>query len=177
MFDIGENDLTYSGVELTYKGADVFVRQFETFYRNFFTYSSIITYFIVWLIYFLFIPLFREKHQTIGMSLMKIQRLNVHRLKLYTKTESAIGSVYALFTGASICFLLPMTIGGFALPFSLSILATIIVVSLLFQLISVIFMLFNNFNRTLTDWSSQSVCVTSENLDAIYSIEDYNKKQ
>lgn len=175
--DIQQNDITYSGVALSYNGADAFVREFETFYRNFFTYSSIIAYFIVWLIYFMIIPFFRNKHQTIGMSLMKIQRLNIHRLKLYSKAESALGSIYPLFTGASICFLLPMTIVGLAFPFSLPILIYMIVLSLLFQLVSAIFLIFNSYNRTITDWCSQSVCVSNENLDAIYSIGDYNKGQ
>ncbi len=175
--DIEQNDITYSGAALSYNNADVFIRKFETFYRNFFTYSSIITYAIIWLAYFFIIPLFRKKHQTIGMSLMKIQRLNIHRLKLYSKVESALSSIYPLFTGASICFLLPMTIVGVAFPFSLSILIYVIVMSLLFQLVSAIFLIFNSYNRTITDWFSQSVCVSNENVDAIYSIEDYNKGQ
>lgn len=175
--DIEQNDLTYSGAALSYNDADVFIREFETFYQNFFTYSSIITYFIIWLAYFFIIPLFRKKHQTIGMSLMKIQRLNIHRLKLYSKVESALGSIYPLFTGASICFLLPMTIVGVAFPFSLPILIYAIVMAILFQIVSAIFLIFNSYNRTITDWFSQSVCVSNENLDAIYSIEDYNKNQ
>ncbi|HOZ02593.1 MAG TPA: hypothetical protein PKV57_02165, partial [Bacilli bacterium] len=175
--DIEQNDITYSGAALSYNNADVFIREFETFYRNFFTYSSIITYVIIWLAYFFIIPLFRKKHQTIGMSLMKIQRLNIHRLKLYSKVESALGSIYPLFTGASICFLLPMTIVGVAFPFSLPILIYAIVMAILFQIVSAIFLIFNSYNRTITDWFSQSVCVSNENLDAIYSIEDYNKNQ
>lgn len=170
--DIELNDLTYSGAALSYNDADVFIRIFELFYRDFFTYSSIIAYFIVWLVYFFIIPFFRKKHQTIGMSLMKVQRLNIHRLKLYSKVESALGSIYPLFTGASICFLLPMTIVGVAFPFSLPILIYIIVMALLFQVVSAIFLIFNSYNRTITDWCSQSVCVSNENLDAIYSIED-----
>ncbi len=175
--DIEQNDITYSGSELSYKDADIFVREFETFYRDFFTYSSIVAYLIAWLVYFFIIPFFRKKHQTVGMSLMKIQRLNIHRLKLYSKVESALGSIYPLFTGASICFFLPMTIVGLAFPFSLPVLIYVIVMSLLFQIVSVIFLIFNSYNRTITDWCSQSVCVSNENLDAIYSIEDYNKGQ
>ncbi|HPS18851.1 MAG TPA: hypothetical protein PLR04_01820 [Bacilli bacterium] len=172
--DIKANDITYSPIALSYKEADVFVREFDAYYKNFFTYTSIIAYFISWLAYFFFVPLFREKHQTIGMSLMKIQRLNIHRLKLYTKGESALASIYPLFTGASICFFLPMTITGLTLPFALSILIYVLVLSILFQIVSAIFIIFNSYNRTITDLCSQSVCVTTENLDAIYSIEEYN---
>ena len=172
--DISINDITYSGIDLSYNEADVYVTEFETFYKNFFAYTSIITFAISWLIYFLLIPLFRKKHQTIGMSIMKVQRINVHRLKLFLKRESALSSFYPFLSNASMCFFMPMTIVGATFPFALSTLIVTFVLSVLFQIVSVVFLLFNSYNRTLTDLCSQSVCVTTENLDAIYSIEDYN---
>lgn len=174
---IQRTNLSYSGIELSYNEAAKIAQKFEVFRQDYFTYSSIIAYFIAWLVYFFIIPLCRQKHQTLGMLLMKIQRINVHRLKLYSRVESAIGSVYPLLTGALICFFLPMTVMGVAFSFSLSMLIYLSMCSLALQIISVIFMIFNGYNRTITDWCSQSVCVTTENLDAIYSIEEYNKKQ
>lgn len=177
ILDIEVNNLTHPGIELSFNDADVFVQGFEDFVKDFFSYSAIAAHCLSWLIYFFIIPFFRKKHQTIAMSIMKIQRLNIHHLRLYTKSESALSSIYPLLTSASVCFFLPMTIVGVAFPFSLSLLIYILVLSLLFIVISAIFMLFNSFNRTITDWLSQSVCVTTENVNAIYSVDDYNKKQ
>lgn len=58
---IQRTNLSYSGIELSYNEAAKIAQKFEVFRQDYFTYSSIIAYFIAWLVYFFIIPLCRQK--------------------------------------------------------------------------------------------------------------------
>ena len=170
--DIENNDLIYDGK--SYKENLIIHDSYVKYYDNLLVVTAFVALFLSWSIYYVVIPFINRDHKTISMLMMSIERVNIDKLYLCKKREMVFSSIYALLTNMMVIFFLPLTFVTFNYLFSLNILLTFTLSSLLFNLVSLGFILFNPFNRSLSDIFSRSVLITTANLDEIYKAKGYN---
>ena len=126
------------------------------------------------LICYLIIPVISKDNKTLGMMMMRIQRIGTNNLFLLNKGEAILSSVYYLVFNISLPFFMPMTRVTFTYLFNIPLLTTLLFIGLLISLASMIVILFSSFNRSITDYLSRSVAIKNDDLDAIYRSKGYD---
>lgn len=174
--DILINDLTFkdaSGDKLTYIDLNNKNIDFDNYESNLYGYSSLICFLLCWLIYYIVIPLCNSRGRTLAMMMMKLERISSMKFTTLKKWERIFYAIYNLATNIFMVIFLPMILAGVNYVFSINILFVSSFVSLLFILISLIFMFFSNYHRPISDFCSKSVVISSDNLDEIYKAKGY----
>lgn len=170
--DINKNDLTYEGN--SYIKCHNVVTTVTNFYKSLLTITILIAYLLACLILYFVIPLINKNRKTIAMMMMHIERINVSRLYICKRRESISSSLYALFTNTLFIFILPISYVSFSFIFTLNIIWAFSILAILLVITSLIVLLFNAFNRTLSDIFSRSVLISTDKLDEIYRAKGYN---
>ena len=147
---------------------------YQNYYDILIVISCFITLVVSWAIYYILIPFINRGRKTLAMIFMSTERVNIDRLYVCKKGEMIFASIYSLFTNMMFVLFLPIIYVNFNYLFSLTILLTFSLASLLFNLVSLGFILFNSFNRSLSDIFSRSVMISTSNLDEIYKAKGYN---
>lgn len=176
MDDILINDLTFTNNEgqlISYISQQNKTTNFSNYEKNLYGYSSLICFLFCWAIYYCLIPLLNQRGRTLAMMMMKLERISTFRFSVLKRWERMFFAVYNLATNMLMILFFPMFITGFNFPFSISILFVLSVVSFLFVIFSFGFMLFSSYHRSISDFCSKSVAITSENLDEIYKVKGY----
>ena len=149
MDSIQKNDLVYG--DYSYNTLQSQIKLFEKYIYDLIQYTSLITVFISTAVLYLIIPLANRSHKTIGMIIMKIEKVNIHSLNYIKKPVVGLSFVYQLFLVFLICFFIPMTSLSFVEMFKIQSLFILGIFSILMMLINLIYLLFDKFNRTLFD--------------------------
>ena len=170
--NIETNDLVSGGV--SYKERLNTHNAYNNYYDTLIVVSCFITLVISWAIYYILVPFINRGRKTLAMIFMSTERVNIDRLYVCKKGEMIFASIYSLFTNMMFILFLPIIYVNFNYLFSLTILLTFSLASLLFNLVSLGFILFNSFNRSLSDIFSRSVMISTANLDEIYKAKGYN---
>lgn len=170
--EINKNDLSYDGH--SYLKSQSIVTTVNTYRDHLLYYTVFITFVLSWGIYYLLIPLLNKNRKTLSMMMMRVERINVSRLYICKRGEAAISALYQLIANLFIVFFLPLTFVSFSYLFSLNVLFSFVMLSLVFNIVSMFFILFNSFNRSLSDIFSRSVMITTDKLDEIYRAKGYN---
>ena len=170
--DIAEKDLIFEGV--SYRESQQKVSAFIALEKNLVLASALIAYALSSLILSLLIPLFIKRRRTLSMLLMRYERLDAERLVLWKRPRVVLYFFYAFAMNMASVFFIPLGVFDFVSLFALPVLLPISIISLAYILGSAIFMLFEPFNRTLSDRLSGSVMVTESTLDDIYRAKGYH---
>lgn len=170
--DIKTNDLTYNSQ--SYNECETIVKNFSQYLRYLVAITILIAYFLAVVILFLIIPLINKNRKTISMMMMHIERINISRLYVCKRSESVSNSLFALLSNAGFLFTLPISFVTFSFVFNLNVIVIFTLLAALLCLVSFIFILFNPFNRALSDIFSRSVMITTDKLDEIYRAKGYN---
>lgn len=172
--DIGENDLTYQNISYIEK---------QNEYQNLVNYDHwimttcmLLSYLPAWAIIHLVIPLVNKTGKTIGMMILKAERVDYKHLSTFKKGDIALTSSYFFFLDLSYIFFLPLSFSssGFIYVLSLPLIPLFSLLSLVLVIISFIILMINSFNRSLSDLTSQSILVNQDDLDAIYRYKGYH---
>ena len=170
--DIVKTDLTYEGI--SYAKEHAVVTSFIALEKNLVLASALIAYSLSAIILGLICPMFIKRRRTLAMLLMRNERLNAERLVLLKRKWTALYAVYYFAFNMAGVFFIPLGIFDFISLFSLPVLLPISLLSLALILGSGIFMLFEPFNRTLSDRLTGSVMVSEATLDDIYRAKGYH---
>ncbi|MCD8203761.1 MAG: hypothetical protein LUB56_01370 [Coprobacillus sp.] len=171
--DIAVNDLTYNG--MSYNEIDermeYLVGQIDTLV----VIATYVTYFITTLVCYLVIPLCNKHGKTIAMLVMHVERVGINNLYLVKKGEVAINSIYSLISNLAFIMFIGWPTVNFNYLFGLGngqfMMLTFI--SLLVLFVSLIVLLFSNFNQSLFDKLSRSVLISTDSLDEVYRAKGY----
>lgn len=169
--DIASQDLTYQGA--SYRESQARVVAIEKEQELTVVVTALVADVLSALTLFLLLPCLNKNRKTIGMMALRKERVNASRLVLLRKRDVLYRFVYDFASTISAVFFLPMIQMGFNELFALPLLFPLSLVSLGYVLISLIFLLFEPFNRTLGDRLTGSVMVEEESLDAIYRSKGY----
>ena len=164
-------DLTYNN--LSYKAIHNEIKSFEKYFNNMMTYNSFITIFLSTFIMYFLIPILNKNKRTLGMMLMRIQRVNIYKLTLLKKYDLFMSFVYQFLFTFVIAFLIPIGYLTIFEIFKLTALLIFAMLSLCLMIGSLIFVLCNGYNRTLSDFVTRTVYLPNEELDEIYRAKGY----
>lgn len=170
--NINQNDLTFNSLsylELTKNAAKI-----EQYHRNLLIFTSSIAYLLSSIICYIIVPLVSPTRKTLSMMFMRVEKININRLYVARKWEAVIGSLYSIISNAIFMMFIPITLVPINYLFSMSFLLIFSLAGLVFSLVSLFIMIFNAYNRTLSDALSYSVMITTEDLDAIYASRGYD---
>lgn len=127
----------------------------------------IITYMISWFLVHILYPLINSSGHTPTMSIMKVERLGMNNLYPLSKGEVALTAVYSILFDLPYILFISLSYTSSILSLSLPLLPFLSLVALFMLMVSLFVMLFNGFDRTLSDLLSQSVLVSSDEVDGI----------
>ena len=169
--DIKKNDLTYNNN--SYNQCQKIINNYATYLKTLLTITIFIAYVLSIIIMHLIIPLINKNRKTISMMMMRVERINISRLYICKRKESLGTFFYSLFTNAMFIFILPVSFVNFAYIFNLNVIIIFALLSLLLSLSSLLVILFNYYNRALSDIFSRSILITTAKLDEIYRARGY----
>ena len=144
-----------------------------TILMNIIMYATYVAYFLGSLISFLVIPLVSKRGKTIGMMTMKIERVGVGVFKTISRHERCINFVYLTIFSLPLIMFTPLLYLGFSTLFSLNQLVYVTLVSLALVVISMFVIIFSKMNRSLSDYLTRTILITSEMLEMIYAAKGY----
>lgn len=171
--DVLNNDLSYQGV--SYKQKQGVVTAFSNKANAIIVGSASISYAVGVSVVYLIAPLLSKTRKTLGMIFLRRERVNSSKLTPLRKRELILPYLYAYFVNAGLLFLLPWPIVSFNELFSLPGLWILSLISILFDLVSLFFLLFDKLDRTFSDKMTMSVMLEEEEMDAIYRAKGYGK--
>jgi hypothetical protein len=169
--DIGTNDLTYSGV--SYNENQKQVTSLSDYLDQMIEVSVYISNIVSLSSLFLLVPLLNNNHKTISMFFMKVERVNASSLKLLRKRDVWLYFIYQIALNCATLMLTPLPIVTFSYVFNLGALFPLSMVSVGFALISFFFVMFNQYNRGLSDIVTGTVLISNDTLDTIYRSKGY----
>ena len=170
--DINAKDLTYQGV--SYKQKQELVTAFINYEKILTITCALIAYLLGCFIVTMMVPLLSKNRKTLGMLFLREVRLDSERLILLKKRRVLLFFVYQIIMNMGSIFFIPMGAYDFVSLFSLPALLPISLIGLLYLVFSLIYMLFEPFNRTISDKLSGTVMATDDTLDQIYRAKGYN---
>lgn len=172
--DIIENDFEFPGHELSYNEIEKNIATLERSNTSLITICSFISYFITIICFYVLIPFLTSRGKTPATYFMRIERTKKYNLNLcgiFEKISSLI--FYIISFMPSLLFISFPTI-AFADLFSNTVLLVLSGITAIYLIISFIVLLFNKYNQTLSDLSSQTILIATEDLDSIYRLKGTN---
>jgi len=161
MSDVQVNDLTYdsmSYIELNNQAAAYTQKLDYTV-----VWASIVSYLISIIIFYVIVPLFAVKGQTITEKIMKVNKVGQNNLRIISKPERILQASYAVFTNMTLMVVTVVPMVTITYAFNLPLLLFFSIFGLVYGIASLIFVLFNQYNKTLTDAFSKVILL--EDLD------------
>lgn len=129
--------------------------------------SSLVTFFTAWILLHLVVPLFSKKRKTIGMMMMRVERVHKKDFDSLSIPMSYLNSFYSLAAYAFMPLFIPWGSTNFNELFALPILFPLALFAVAYLLGSLGFLLFDAYNRTLGDFLCQSYCLSNEDFDTL----------
>ena len=175
LLDIQKNDLssTISGKQ-TYNTYQAIVDAYQELFRNTVVVDCYVSMFLGVSICYLIIPLCNRNRKTISMFFMRVEKVNKNNFELKSRASLFANFVYQLALNASLLFFIPMISVDFAYIFSLISIVPIAAAGIVIQLVSLIILLFDEYNRPLSDKFSNTIMISSDTLEDIYRVRGYN---
>ena len=167
--DISAKDLTATGTASSnsFNQVTLLLNNINNKISYYFSIGTIIGYLIAIIFYFILFPCFFGNRRTIGMVLMRVQLLNKNTLDVRSRASLSINSLVAIPANMGLILFMPSITTGFEEIFSLPLLIPLVIIGILFVITSLIFMLFNTYNQSLSDYISNSVIISSDDFDSI----------
>ena len=173
MSDIETYDLNYEGQTHSYIECRKIIKSIETYHHNLMTACAYISHFISWSACFLIFPLVHPRRKTPALMFMRIEKVDFYSLNHPKRSMQLICSVYSLFSTMLGIMFIPSLLVPFNTLFSLRFLIYGTVFSLALILADLIFLLVNQYNRSLIDYLSNNLYLTEEEMDEIYRAKGY----
>ena len=152
--DMVNNDLVLPDHQHTFNECKAILASLEKYHENLMTICTFIAYAISSLIYYLIIPFFNMDKKTLGMMMMKIERVVFTNLNHPSKVHQLLIVFYSLLINMIGLVFIPAILVPFNNLFANTWLLYSSIFSLALSLVSLIFMLFNQYNRSFTAFLS-----------------------
>lgn len=169
---IEKNDLLNSSGD-SYIKTSANIKAFEKYIDNLAIGTGLSAYFISTSLLYLLIPLINKGHKTATMFVLKVERIDINSLRISSKGKTILIYIYSLFLSLLISFFVPIGLLTIFEIFNISLLFVLALFSIFLIIASFAFLLFNSFNRSLFDYFTGTIMVTSDTLDEIYRSRGY----
>ena len=173
MTDIEKNDIHFHGENYSYLGCKERVEELEKYHEDLMSICAVIAHFLIWAILFVIIPLVNKNRKTLAMMFMKIEKVNFYSLNLAKRSAVIIVAAYYLFAMMLGLMFIPSLLVPFNNLFALRFLMYGTIVSGVLLLASLFFTLFNQYNRSLIDYLSNTLYLSNEEMNEVYRARGY----
>ena len=174
MKNIEANDLSFEGEKHTFLECKRAIESIEKYYERLMTLCAYIAHFISWIGYFLVFPLVNSSRKTLAMVVMKIERVNFFTLNHCSRKSYLLNSFYWLFSSMMGILFLPSILTPFNTLFTFRFLIYGSVFSTALAIANLVFLLINQYNRSLIDFLSNNLFLTESEMDELYRARGYN---
>ena len=164
--DIQANDLVVEGV--SYNQCLAKAKSIMLSLQWIASISVLISIVLAWGVVYLLVPLLNSERRTITMSVMKLDKLKMAFFAPIDKKIVLIQSFYYLILALSPSAMLPVLFFGLGYSFNLPLLFVLSAISLFFAIVSLFFILFNQYNRSGSDILTRTLLVETDELDRLY---------
>ncbi len=171
--DISLNDLSYknnSYIELTNV-----INENSNYNFVFNSINITISFVITFLIYYCLIPLLFKDRSTLVEHVLKLKRININNFEFIKRSKYIVIIANNLLMSLSTIFFIGIIYMGFYSLFNYMHFLIISCLSIVYILINLFILLFNSFNKTLKELSSNSILITNESLEEIYRGKGYGE--
>ena len=173
MVDIDKNDLHFEGEKHSFLECKNRIKELETYHDHLMTICALISHFVSWLALFLIVPLVNSDRKTLGMLFMKIHILNFNDLNIVKRGAYVINSIYYLFATMLGLMFVPSFLVPFNNLFASGFLAYSSIFAAVLLLADLIFLLINQYNRSLIDFATHSLYLTEKEMSELYRARGY----
>ena len=173
MVDIDKNDLHFEGEKHSFLECKNRIKELETYHDHLMTICALISHFVSWLALFLIVPLVNSDRKTLGMLFMKIHILNFNDLNIVKRGAYVINSIYYLFATMLGLMFVPSLLVPFNNLFASGFLAYSSIFAAVLLLVDLIFLLINQYNRSLIDFATHSLYLTEKEMSELYRARGY----
>ncbi len=135
-----------------------------------------ISYFIGWALVYVLYPMINRSLHTPTQSIMKIDRLGYRHLQQINRPETFLTSLYYLVFDLPFIMFIPLSYTTFIYSLKLPALPILSVISMVAIIVGLVILLFHSFNRTAIDLLSQTVMISSEEVDGIIKAKEEMKE-
>lgn len=163
--DIKVNDLKSD--ELSYKYENDLSDDITRDIAKFYSISTIIGYVIVIMIYFIVIPISNEHRYTLSQFFLRTNRVDCNTMKPIKRVSVLIMVIIQLVANMGLLVFIPSLTIGVEAAFSLPYLSILSILAVVYSLVSMFFIIFNEFNKSLYDIFSNSVVIDREDYEKI----------
>ena len=173
MVDIDKNDLHFEGEKHSFLECKNKIKELETYHDHLMTICALISHFVSWLALFLIVPLVNSDRKTLGMIFMKIHILNFNDLNIVKRGAYVFKSIYYLFATMLGLMFVPSLLVPFNNLFASGFLVYSSIFAAVLLLADLIFLLINQYNRSLIDFATHSLYLTEKEMSELYRARGY----
>ena len=173
MVDIDKNDLHFEGEKYSFLECKNRIKELETYHDRLMTICGLISHFVSWLALFLIVPLVNSDRKTLGMLFMKIHVLNFNDLNIVKRGAYVFNSIYYLFATMLGLMFVPSLLVPFNNLFASGFLVYSSIFAAILLLADLIFLLINQYNRSLIDFATRSLYLTEKEMSELYRARGY----
>ena len=141
--------------------------------------SSLVAVLLAWAIVYVTYPLANKENRTITMSAMRVSKLHYKSLSPTSNKTVMVRSFYHFVLSMSGSLFMPILFFGLAYSFNLPLLFVLSAISLGLAIVSGIFIIINEHNRSASDILTDVVLVPTSEIDNMYreKLEDGNQEE
>ena len=172
---IYENDLIDTKGESFVKNQNIITNSASQYYATL-AVCSIISFVLSWSLVYVVYPMLNSSFHTPTQSIMKVERLGFKHLYTLNRPEVLITSLYSLVFNLPTTLFLSLSYTTFIYSLKLPVLPILSLIVAVLLIASLVFLLFHPFNRTFVDIFSQSVMVSSDEVDGIIKAKETIKE-
>lgn len=171
--DIEENDLTSEDNEYTYNEYTDFINNFDAYYWNAVTICSVISFALSSLVLFLIIPLTNHKGRTLSEMILKVEHIYIKDISCISKKHVLVMFLFNTLNSMPILFIVSMASSGFGGVLSLTYLLVFSLVSLVFVIFELIWLIFNRLNQSPKEIITKTILCDTKLVDEYYRLSNY----
>ena len=171
LIDINVNDLTFAGI--SYANCHKIIENNNKIMDNLLIISSVAAFVVGWFVCYILIPLINQYRKTIGMMVMKINRIDIRSMRILSHKQISFYSIYSIFTNLVMLCFLPLLVMNVEYIFNLMMNLWLSIASLLIIIVSLLFLLISKSNQSLCDSATRSAYISNDSLDEIFRARGY----
>ena len=171
--DINKNDLHYEGEELSYLECKNKVKSIESYHDNLMTICVCVSHVVSWLALFVVVPLVNKNRKTLAAIFLKVEIVNFYSLNHQSRKMYILVAIYSFFAMMLGMMFVPSLLVPFNNLFALRYLVYATVFSLVLIIADLIFLLINQYNRSLVDFLANNLYLSEEDMNELYRAKGY----
>ena len=175
MNDIAANDLSLPIDHPTqsYNDLTALIKEYEEFYDLVAIICSSISFALASIVFYFVYPLVNKKGRTPTQSVIKVDRVDRTTFAILPRRIRLLNGLYATVLTLPCLLFVPVPTVSVNYVFSISTLLGISIVGFAFVMVAFFTVIFDKFNRGLTEIFTHSVAMKEEMLDEIYKAKGY----